>query len=816
MTMTKKRIFVLSLLIAIVIGLYVQIPVSASNGLQLLTPFVAINTMGEKVICEQGEETDITYRVTFIYYENDGDTKGFVDPTWPITVQWYRSKGPYSNYDRSEPCASNTETYSASGYIVYETSITPNTNILGESAYYAVISYGAYEINPTKSATIQTETISELWFATIKSHDGSYEANVELPIYSVTADESGVTANIGYGNGHAYKIAYIVYKDYAKVCEGTNNCFILNETGDVRLSVPVDNLWPDTYRLVVYGLDQTLKNAGPMYTFDITMGTCGTRNINQKTVTVLAPPDAQSRLITCKAPYANVYVGPDMRKVSGSIKQYDRVYWAPTSNPLIYYIRAYSIPGQPEWTKEVESVGQYTGMYWSVKNTYESTGYVYAGALGRGDTSENIVEDAIKIAYKRLGVDGLYSQSKRWEYFWADCSSLVWWAYKEAGVAMRATTAESMALFLDSTSCVTYNVHKTREVMLDRDYYDSFGYSIVPVTYPETENMESEAFLELLQPGDLLFFNNKGPAYYIEEELEPIDMETIDFEIDPDDPTIVQDEDDPEAYYRIVIKHKLLSHAIQALEVDEDGNYYAGIDHVGLYIGNGKMIHASSVGFPPMTVIADLSLYNMQNVVFVGRPNLEQRVRTRSELMISALATNRKQLFEKLNIQTVGYSSLKDASRSVAFVKNLCLKIPNKIVWSLLPDTLTIHLIEKDSYVDYINSIYVGYGDISVGLYSSSSKDLYLEDDYMKFAFYHELGHYIQHTICGDDNQDIIDLYNNENELDGVCRNRRDDYARTSVFEFFAEAFDSYIQTPELLQTSAPLTYMYMYQLTER
>lgn len=99
------------------------------------------------------------------------------------------------------------------------------------------------------------------------------------------------------------------------------------------------------------------------------------------------------------------------------------------------------------------------------------------------------------------------------------------------------------------------------------------------------------------------------------------------------------------------------------------------------------------------------------------------------------------------------------------------------------------------TYDTYINA---------AGIYSYD-ENIYLREGNPD-SIIHEMGHFVgHHSDRMHKNSDL--LMNNVEEVKGLRQIQGWDYCTTNKYEYFAEAFDAYINHPEKLQELAPLTY---------
>ena len=149
--------------------------------------------------------------------------------------------------------------------------------------------------------------------------------------------------------------------------------------------------------------------------------------------------------------------------------------------------------------------------------------------------------------------------------------------------------------------------------------------------------------------------------------------------------------------------------------------------------------------------------------------------------------------------------------------------------FDLIPESLKPLFSGIDVYLDRerMRENYVGKNDVNIlaGIYVYG-KEIDLDEDYVKSSIIHECGHHIDYTIGDkfkigktfgvyegvymlsytDEFQDIFYL---EAGPSGLI-----DYHPNKVpAEYFASAFEKYVENPAGLMQCAPLTYMYMCRL---
>ena len=466
-----------------------------------------------------------------------------------------------------------------------------------------------------------------LTLAVILAVPAAASGSAGFRITSASPSTGGVTLAISPGTGGYSRIDYMVHLDHTLVDEGSVG---YSGGSTALLPVPVGSMKNGEYKVTAWGSGGA--GTGRMFVFDVLMGGAS-GGLLAVPGSYTAPEHERFKLRAVKTPYATVYTDLSMSEPSVQLQKHDRVYWRETSNPNIYWVNGYLLPDEIEL--EMAPFRSPTGKaYYEVKNAVEFVGYMYSNAIMSENLyrPEEIAMEATGLAHSRIGRHGIYSNINRFEYLYVDCSSFVYWCYKEFGLDFGVTTAGSITQYLYShknsnPDVVVYNLIDDMEIIVDEEVYRNIDDKPVEaaVHYP---TRDVALLMELLEPGDILSFNYPNHLWYMGY---PEDDEDSDDEVSEDDGGDEDDEEEPEP-----VKVRIELENTQALEMILENDGYDmgdvtfGVDHVAIYIGDGKIIHTT--GFitgveeedleEVSTVkVHELSLYHLEAVIFAGRPS---------------------------------------------------------------------------------------------------------------------------------------------------------------------------------------------------
>gem|GEM_PF-5194873 len=389
---------------------------------------------------------------------------------------------------------------------------------------------------------------------------------VDLEFDGISASGSGLVAHVSTGN--ADMVGYMIHQDFTLICEGYESF----GGGDVALGAAVSHMKSGSYKVTVWGSDASGSNTGEFFTFDVTIaGGFSTSDITpQSSPSGLQP--GQEELTAVKTPQAAIYSDRSLSNQAYSLKQYDRLFYKETLNPLVYYVYGYWIDGVPDIQE-----GGGSGGYDIITNTVWFDGYMYANSVLSHAFGEELPKEIVNLAYTRLGLQGIYSQHDRWTQYSQDCSSFVYWVYREFGIPLGFATADGevqwhLDTLADTPGVVVWSSADQYEVITGRQYYNEDGDAVTAVKFEYVD----PNIIDSLEPGDTLFFNWFEDLHYYDSHG---DRQEVSYQVN-------------------------------------QGNTY-GTDHTGIYIGEGQYIHASG---PEVNTIISPLLPDLQSVFLIGRP----------------------------------------------------------------------------------------------------------------------------------------------------------------------------------------------------
>jgi cell wall-associated NlpC family hydrolase len=438
----------------------------------------------------------------------------------------------------------------------------------------------------------------------------------ELRIQGVTA--SGGSFSVLIESGSADQIGYMIYDNFSLVCEGYES---FSGGTSVSLNVPTEYLRAGMYKVTVWGVSGT--TAGKFYSFDVQAGSWS----GSLSVIPWTPGGQNERdyMASIKTPQAVLYADPLMVTQKASLKRFDRLFIMETSNPLVYYSFGYFLRGS-----EIQTVED-SGGYEKISNAEWFDGYIWSNTVRSVAFKEEMPKEIADLAHSRLGLNGIYTQNTgdaltgRWGVYSQDCSSFVYWVYKEFGLKMGAATADTEAAWHRGVASVKPEISVFDGLGAVTPFIESMDPENIQIWFekvdPDTSisspvnavkfTKPTADIIDTLQPGDTLYFNHFTDIKIMISiwhppvpgtEAVPADPETG-FEGSPGSKGTPGYWGEPTA-------------TPATAQIVEPGTTY-GVDHAAIYIGDGKYIHASGRG--RNTIISELAPV-LPEVVYIGRP----------------------------------------------------------------------------------------------------------------------------------------------------------------------------------------------------
>ena len=451
-------------------------------------------------------------------------------------------------------------------------------------------------------------------------------SGIDIRINSASPGTGSVKLSVSPGAGGASHIVYMIHEGYTLVAEGR-----VSYSGTLTVSLPVqtNRMRPAEYKLTAWGEDSAGR-AGRMYSFDVMMGGGSGYLVTAPVdLNYHGPPPWQNALKAIKTPFANVYSDSTMTNVVVQLQKHNRVFYWPTDNDLIYYVRTYLLPNEVTLT-EAEICGASGRQRFKISNAEYFDGFIYANAI-MSETlflPEEIALEAIGLGYSRIGIHGLYSQLDRYSFFRVDCSSFVYWCYKEFGMNFGgAAIADTIVDYLYLQGAINpdaivfslldvgdpgLEVIQAEAFLRTDDFSEADENKAIAVSYSWPTDADFD-LLELLKPGDVIGFNYPKNLWYWRILTDDEAQEII------DDGGSVDELADGTFRVRTALNNT------RSIEVAQNIH---GVDHVGIYVGNGRLIHTTG-GFSSdddedeisgsHVAVTDLLL---PSIVFAGRPSV--------------------------------------------------------------------------------------------------------------------------------------------------------------------------------------------------
>lgn len=419
----------------------------------------------------------------------------------------------------------------------------------------------------------------------------------DLKVTNISVDGNIVTASVTGGE----KVCFMVYKDFNIVYQGEAKIAGAN----ANLNIPAHALKRGSYKISAWCVDG--ERQGDVTTFTVSLGS-GSGDISFGAtkqnplfysgilgeLNISTPVYSRSVMI----PYASVYSDTSMSREIAQLTrhQFVEIEWYNSGIAKVHY----DIQSGKGTTSVVDDINaEYTA-----EGDLQGTGYMYMSAFAQPivATESDGEREVVELAYSRLGTKGVYSQAKRYQSVYLDCSSLCAWAYYQIGYKIYngGSNCNAIANFMeDHPDAVVWQAEYQRpacipeaatEIAFWSDAYnisDAEGRTAA-VEVVETFPNDINKIKSLLKPGDIIMFNWEADVRYsfIDKSGRLIEGE--------DKLMVVQETQDLET----------------ALE-----KY--GYDHAAIYIGEGKIIEASG---PQTNTISSELIECAPYVVAVYRP----------------------------------------------------------------------------------------------------------------------------------------------------------------------------------------------------
>lgn len=162
----------------------------------------------------------------------------------------------------------------------------------------------------------------------------------------------------------------------------------------------------------------------------------------------------------------------------------------------------------------------------------------------------------------------------------------------------------------------------------------------------------------------------------------------------------------------------------------------------------------------------------------------------------------------------INYSN--DASTNKV-IQAMVDKLPDHIMYAIQTNDYHIHVSNDGK--DYGQSM-GGVGICMIGGDYICVKKSLIGQQFGKEAVYHEIGHAYDYCVSSpysaDHNNEFSKIYEAEKNKIRLFKNSSYSHTRSSLSEYFAEAFAVYILDAKLLKAHAPKTYQYMAKITKQ
>jgi|GEM_PF-5475497 len=157
------------------------------------------------------------------------------------------------------------------------------------------------------------------------------------------------------------------------------------------------------------------------------------------------------------------------------------------------------------------------------------------------------------------------------------------------------------------------------------------------------------------------------------------------------------------------------------------------------------------------------------------------------------------------------YEIMQSCKPSMIIIEDVDIK---KNDYSIISNDQIIKLKENDHKIEIVHEIEDrgGWGFNPAGVYNYKTKSIIIDEEYFKYAFNHEYGHFID-CINNDISfsEEFINIYESEKEKlfpEEESKNHR--YYKKSNDEYFGFAYKVYRENPNMLKERAIRTFKFI------
>lgn len=212
-------------------------------------------------------------------------------------------------------------------------------------------------------------------------------------------------------------------------------------------------------------------------------------------------PTSSWRSRAIMQPYAKVYSDASLTGTEiANLKRYDRFFIRTVISDSVVYGEFHILSGHGS-SVEIDEIN---GIYNSPDDTYGagyiSTSAFYAPSLE--GTAADKQRDVVELAYSRLGLNGVYSQSKRFTDVYLDCAAMVSFCWNQVGIDFNdggGTAVSGLVAWGLNHHAVLW---QTRRTPIEEN-------EINPIRYGFDASLFSK-----LEPGDLIIYYDEEKDEY--------------------------------------------------------------------------------------------------------------------------------------------------------------------------------------------------------------------------------------------------------------------------------------------------------------